>query len=66
MVGKFRESSTFKLVVLSYLVINYQWLFGGVTATLTEYATAVAAILAVWLGREWKETHYKGKPNVPD
>lgn len=60
MINKFRESSTFKLVLISLAVINYQWLFGGVEATLTEYAAATGTILAVWLGREWKETHYKG------
>lgn len=60
--GKFAESSTFKLVILSLAVMNYQWLFGGVEATLTEYGAATAAILAIWLGREWRDTHYKDKP----
>ena len=56
--GKFAESSTFKLVIASLLVLNYQWVFGGVKATLTEYGTATAAILAIWLGREWRASHY--------
>lgn len=64
MVNKFRESSTFKLVLFSYVVMNYQWLSGAVDASLTDYATATAAILMIWLGREWKETHYKGKDNA--
>ena len=58
--GKFAESSTFKLVLGSLLILNYQWLFGGVDATLTEYGAATASILAIWLGREWRSSHYKG------
>ena len=64
MIGKFRESSTFKLVLFSYAALNYQWLSGAVEASLTDYATATAAILMIWLGREWKETHYKGKSDA--
>ena len=57
MVNKFRESSTFKLVFVSYCVVNYKFLTtSGIS--LTEYATATAAILAIWLGREWKTAHY--------
>ncbi len=59
--GKFAESSTYKLVLASLLVLNYQWVFGGVDATLTEYGAATAAILGIWLGREWRDTHYKDK-----
>ena len=56
--GKFAESSTFKLVLASLLILNYQWLFGGVEASLTEYGAATAAILSIWLGREWRSSHY--------
>ena len=61
MINKFRESSTFKIVIVSLLILNYQWLWGGIEATLTEYATATGLILAVWLGREWKEKHYESR-----
>ena len=61
MITKFRESSTFKLVLASLLVMNYMWMFGGVEATLTEYGTATTLILSIWLGREWKEKHYGDK-----
>ena len=59
--NKFKESSTFKLVLASWSVVNYMWISGRVEATLTEYGTATALILGIWLGREWKETHYAGK-----
>jgi hypothetical protein len=58
MIAKFKESSTFKLVVASWAILNYQWLFGGVAMTAIEYGAATAAILGIWLGREWKEKHY--------
>jgi hypothetical protein len=61
MPSKFRESSTYKLVLVSLAVVNWQWLSGAVTASLTDYATATAAILAIWLGREWRQAHYKHK-----
>lgn len=51
-------STTLKLVVCALAVLNYQWLFGGVDATLTEYATATSVLLAIWVSREWKEAHY--------
>ena len=58
MISKFKESTTFTLVVISLAILNYQWLSGNVEATLTEYGTATAAILAIWLGREWRKVHY--------
>jgi len=58
MLDKFRESTTLHFVVFSLLVLNYQWVFGGVEATLTEYGAATAAILSIWLGREWRDVHY--------
>jgi len=61
MLTAIRESSTLKLVVASLTVLNYQWLSGAVPATLTEYGTATAAILAIWLGREWRSSHYKAE-----
>ncbi len=61
MKNKFMESSTFKLVLASLLVMNYMWVFGGVKATLTEYGTATALILGIWLGREWRSAHYPKK-----
>jgi len=57
------KSTTLKLVLMSLCVLNYQWLFGGVEATLTEYGMATGVITGIWLGREWKETHYKDNAN---
>ena len=58
MINKFKESSTFKIVITSLIIMNYMWLSGRVDATLVEYGTATAFILGIWLGREWKEKHY--------
>ena len=58
MISKLRESSTFVLVVISLAIMNAMWISGRVESTLTEYGMATAAILAIWLGREWRATHY--------
>ena len=54
-----RESTTLKLVIAALVVMNYQWVFGGVAATLTEYGIATGIILAIWLGREAKQAYFK-------
>jgi len=61
MVAKFKESSTFKLVLISLGIMNYMWVSGTVTATLTEYGTSTALILGIWLGRETKQAYFKDK-----
>ena len=61
MINKFKESSTFKLVFTSLVMLNYMWISGNVEATLTEYGTATALILGIWLGRETKEAYFKGE-----
>jgi len=60
-IKKIRESSTFVLVSISWMILSYQWLFGDIEASLTEYATACATVFAIWLGREWRSDHYKKK-----
>lgn len=59
-----RESTTIKFVLVSWLLMNYMWLSGHVKGTLTEYATACGLILAVWLGREWRVSHYKERQDA--
>ena len=65
----FRESTTFKLVIVAFIPVFLRYLFGGIdtpvgsipVTSATEFATAFAAITAVWLAREWRVTHYAGK-----
>jgi hypothetical protein len=62
----FRESTTLKLVIPCWLAVLFKFIaagydFGfGVTPSMgaVEFSAAVAAILAVWLGREWRVAHY--------
>lgn len=62
-----RESKTLGFVFISWAVVTGKMVLAGfdlsalglgkaAPITLTEYATAVAAILAIWLGREWVDT----------
>ena len=53
-----RESKTLSFVTIAFVAVNARaftvW-FGDALPpiTLTEYGTSIAAILAIWLGREW-------------
>ena len=59
---KFRESSTFVLVV-SLLVIEHILLIKGIfeTPSIVDYGIANASLMAIWLGREWRASHYSPK-----
>ena len=51
-----RESTTLMFVTIAFITMNFGYLWNlmhGTAATLTEYGSAVALILAPWLGREW-------------
>ena len=64
-----RESTTFRLVLSAWIPVLLRYLLGGFDIgygtvpimSATEFATAFAAITAVWLAREWRVTHYAGK-----
>ncbi len=65
-----RESTTLKFVIISYAIITIKYLVSGMTLPvvglmpvtgMTEYAGSVAAILTIWLAREWRKTHYESK-----
>jgi hypothetical protein len=62
-----RESKTLGFVLVSWLAVTGKFVAAGMDLStfgmgatsqisLTEYAAAVAAILAIWLGREWVDT----------
>ena len=57
-----RESTTLMFVTLSWLVVTGIFLWKGSAADILNYGTAVAAILAIWLGREW-QARPKGDEN---
>ena len=53
-----RESRTLAFVTIAFLAVNARaisvWFYDALPAiTLTEYGTAVAALLGTWLAREW-------------
>jgi hypothetical protein len=62
----FRESTTLKFVTVAFIPVFLRYLFGGFDTpfgsvpvmSATEFATAFAAITAVWLAREWRKDHY--------
>ena len=56
-----RESMTLSLVSVSWLALTVMFMWKGTAADMLNYGTAVAAVLAVWLGREWTEK--KGATN---
>lgn len=58
-----RESHTLLFVTLAALVLIYKFAVAGATLfgiawppmSASEFGVAFAAVLAVWLGREWAE-----------
>lgn len=60
-----RESRTLAFVGITWLIMTARFVLGGLGASLgdfkfeigatamIDYGAAVAAVLAVWLGREW-------------
>ena len=65
----FRESTTLKLVVPAWFILLGKFAVGGLdfgfgefpAIGATEFGFAVAAVLAIWLGREVKEVYKAGK-----
>ena len=56
---KFRESSTF-VIVVALLVAEHALLLNGIFSvpTITDYGIANTALMTIWLGREWRVSHY--------
>ena len=59
-----KESTTLTFVVISWLVVLIKYLVSGITlgplglqpiVGTGEFGAAVTLILAIWLGREWKD-----------
>jgi hypothetical protein len=65
-----RESKTLTMVTVSWLALLIKFSLAGLDVpfvgafpvmSANEFGLATAAVLAIWLGREWKE---KGKANA--
>ena len=64
-----RESRTFRFVSISWLVVTLRFAVGGMDLAVVgvsaefpvmgagEYGAAVGVILAIWLGKEFKDIH---------
>lgn len=64
MVNKWRESSTFKLVVISWVIVTWAFIdsrYGDSHIAILDYAQATSLLFGIWLGREWRAAHYKGE-----
>ena len=70
-----RESRTLAFVGCSWLLVSLKFsadaflpIFGigpfQPLVTITEYASVTAALLAIWLGREWVDAKRGGGPGV--
>ena len=59
---KFRESSTFGIVV-SLLILQHVLLLLGnfEVPSIVDYGIANTTLMAIWLGREWRASHYTPK-----
>lgn len=69
-----RESRTLFFVTTTWLVMTFRFIAGGIAfesgpvrweiapALVTDYGVAVAAVLAIWVGREW--VRVRGKANA--
>lgn len=71
-----RESRTLVFVTVAFLVITAKFMLSGVDLSayglgkpseisLGEYAGSFAAVLAVWLGREWVKRPQSIESNLP-
>lgn len=71
--AKGRESRTLAFVGITWLLMSARFVLGGLGAdfggfrfevgvtAMIDYGAAVAAVLAVWLGREWVTNTTGGK-----
>ena len=62
LIGKTRESSTLQLLLAPYGLVCWKY-FNSTSMSATEFATAIGVLLAIWLGREWKSSHFKENVN---
>ena len=60
-----RESITATVTVIAAHALILRFVFGGFFGMpiigAEEFGIGFAAVMAVWLGREWREVHYNSK-----
>lgn len=58
--GKGKSSTTLFLVMCGLAALTYQFMkiAAPTGSDLQAYGVAFAAIVSIWVGREWKEAHY--------
>ena len=61
-----RESTTLTFVTLAFVAVTAMFLWKGGAADMLNYGTAVLAILAPWLQREWTEKVSIPKLKAPE
>lgn len=66
LIKKTRESSTMAIVLPAAVLVMFKFAVAGTNLlgmdfpemSATEFGIAFAAVLAIWLGREWRSAHY--------
>ena len=67
------KSITLFFVSISWVVVVFKFLFAGLTLpglgtfplmSGGDFAMAITAVLGIWLGREWRKTHYRRQANA--
>ncbi len=57
-----KQSTTLIFVIIAFVVLMIKFTFAGVggipAMSVSEFAIGYTAIMAVWLGREWRREHY--------
>ena len=65
-----KQSKTLLFVTAGFIVVMVKYIFSGLTLpwlgevpimSTSEFAIGFAAVMAVWQGREWRQTHYSSQ-----
>ncbi len=70
-----KQSKTLFFVTAGFIVVMLKFMFAGLTLpwigqipfmSTSEFAIGFAAVMAVWQGREWRQTHYSSQQRDDD
>lgn len=71
-----RESRTLSFVIVAFSLMTLRFVLGGLdfdfgafhyavaSTHMVDYGAAVAAVIAVWVGREWVDAKREGQSDV--